>query len=99
MMDPQHNMAQYAESSAFLKSASLKDHLMIIQGMKDQVVLFKDSVTLTQRLILEGKDITLVPLPDAPHGWDTEGLAQTRYAYHKLVDYFKTYLGEGPTPQ
>ena len=98
MMDPQHNMAQYAKSSAFLKSAGLEDHLMIIHGMKDQVVLFKDSVTLTQRLILEGKDVTLVPLPDAPHGWDTEGLAQTRYAYHKLVDYFKTYLGEGPTP-
>jgi dipeptidyl-peptidase 4 len=37
-------------------------------------------------------------LPNAPHGWDTEGMAQTRYAYHKLVDYFQKYLGEGPSP-
>jgi dipeptidyl-peptidase-4 len=66
---------------------------MIIHGMKDDTVLFKDSVTLAERLILQGKDIDLVVLPDAPHGWDTEGLAQTRFAYHKLVDHFAKYLG------
>ena len=98
MMAPQGNEALYAKSSAFLKSGGLEDHLMLLQGMRDQVVLFKDSVVLTERLILEGKDVTLVPLPNAPHGWDTEGLAQTRYAYHKLTDYFETWLGEGPTP-
>jgi dipeptidyl-peptidase-4 len=96
MMAPQDHRTQYAKSSAFLKSEGLKDHLMIIHGMKDQVVLFKDSVTLEQRLILEGRDVTLTVLPNAPHGWDTEGLAQTRYAYRKLADYFKAYLGEGP---
>ncbi len=98
MMAPQDHMEQYARSSAFLKSGGLEDHLMLLQGMRDQVVLFKDSVTLTQRLILQSKDVTLVPLPNAPHGWDTEGLALTRYAYHKLADYFRTWLGEGPTP-
>jgi dipeptidyl-peptidase 4 len=98
MMAPQDHMQQYAKSSAFLKSGGLHDHLMIVHGMKDQVVLFKDSVTLEQRLILQGKDIDLVVLPDAPHGWDTEGLAQTRYAYRKLTDYFQKYLGEGPNP-
>ena len=98
MMAPQDHMEQYAKSSAFLKSNGLQDHLMIIHGMRDDTVLFKDSVTLEQRLILEGKDITMVALSDAPHGWDTEGLAQTRFAFHKLVDYFKTYLGEGPNP-
>ena len=95
MMAPQGNEALYTKSSAFLKSGGLEDHLMIIQGMRDQVVLFKDSVVLTQRLILEGKDITLVPLPNAPHGWDTEGLAQTRYAYHKLTSYFAAHLRPG----
>jgi dipeptidyl-peptidase-4 len=95
MMAPQDHMAQYARSSAFLKSGGLEDHLMIIHGMRDQVVLFKDSVTLEQRLILEGKDLDFVVLPDAPHGWDTEGLAQTRYAYRRLVNYFAKYLGGG----
>ena len=99
MMAPQDHMAQYAKSSAFLKSGGLEDHLLILHGMRDQTVLFKDSVTLEQRLILQGKDIRLVALPDAPHGWDTEGLAQTRYAYHQLVDYFAEHLGQGPTPE
>ena len=51
------------------------------------------------RPLPKGKDIRLVALPDAPHGWDTEGLAQTRYAYHQLVDYFAEHLGQGPTPE
>ena len=58
----------------------------------DDTVLFKDSVTLEQRLILQGGDVDFVMLPDAPHGWDTRGLAQTRYAFHKLYDYFERYM-------
>ncbi len=96
MMDPQTHVAAYTASSAFLKSGGLQGHLMLLQGMRDNVVLFKDSVTLTERLILQGKDVTLTPLPDAPHGWDTEGLAQTRYAYRRLVDYFNRWLGPVP---
>jgi dipeptidyl-peptidase-4 len=65
--------------------------------MRDDTVLFKDSVTLEQRLILQGNDVDFVMLPNAPHGWDTEGLAQTRFAYHKLFDYFERYLG-APAP-
>ena len=98
MMAPQDHIKQYTRSSAFLKSAGLQDHLMLLHGMRDQIVLFKDSVTLTERLILQGKDIRLTPLPNAPHGWDTEGMAQTRYAYHQMIDYFRQYLGQGPTP-
>ena len=92
MMDPQTHAEQYRQSSAYLKSGGLEGHLMLLQGMRDDVVLFKDSVVLTERLILQGKDVTLTPLPDAPHGWDTQGLAQTRYAYGKLVDYFNRWV-------
>jgi dipeptidyl-peptidase 4 len=95
MMAPEGHAKEYSAASAFLKSGELADHLMIIHGMRDDTVLFKDSVTLEQRLILEGKDVDLVVLPDAPHGWDTEGMAQTRYAYRRLVEYFSKYLGEG----
>lgn len=98
MMMPQGHEAQYAKSSAFLHSGGLKGHLMLLHGMRDEVVLFKDSVTLTQRLILQGKNVDLVPLPNAPHSWDTQGLAQTRYGYHKLVDYFERYLGAPQQP-
>jgi dipeptidyl-peptidase-4 len=96
MMAPQDHEAQYEKSSAFLRSAGLEGHLMIIHGMRDDTVLFKDSVTLEQRLILQGKDVDFVPLPDAPHGWDTQGLAQTRYAFQKLYDHFERYLAARP---
>jgi dipeptidyl-peptidase-4 len=93
---PQDHPTEYARSSAFTHAAGLQDHLMIIQGMRDTTVLFKDSVSLVQRLILLGKDVDLVALPDAPHGWDTEALAQTRFAFHKLAGHFERYLGKGP---
>ncbi len=94
MMAPQDHAEQYAHSSAFLRSGELKDHLMLIHGMRDDVVLFKDSVTLQQRLILQENDIDFLMLPNSPHGWDTLGLAQTRYAFRKLVGYFDRYLKE-----
>lgn len=94
MMAPQGHEAQYAKSSAFLRSGNLKGHLMLLHGMRDDVVLFKDSVTLYQRLILQGKHVDLVVLPNAPHGWDTEGMAQTRYGYHKLYEFFERWLGK-----
>jgi dipeptidyl-peptidase 4 len=92
MMAPQDHQAQYAKSSPYLRSGDLKGHLMLIHGMRDNIVLFKDSVTLVQRLILQGKDVDFVVLPNAPHGWDTRGLAQTRYAFHKLYEHFQRYL-------
>ena len=96
MGTPQDHPEEYAQSSPFTHAAGLQDHLMIIQGMRDTTVLFKDSVSLVQRLILLGKDVDLVALPDAPHGWDTEALTQTRFAFHKLVSHFERYLGKGP---
>lgn len=93
MMAPQDHAAEYARASPFLRSGTLQDHLMLIHGMRDDVVLFKDSVMLDQRLILQGKDVDFVMLPDSPHGWDTLGLAQTRFAFHKLVAHFERYLG------
>ena len=52
-------------------------------------------MTLVQRLILLGKDVDFVVLPNSGHGWDNESLAQTRFAYKKLVDFFDRYL-RGP---
>lgn len=98
MMSPDDQPEAYAESSAYLQADGLQDHLMIIHGMRDRIVLFKDSVSLVQRLMLLGKDVDFVALPDSRHGWDNEGLYQTRFAFHKLVDHFERYLGKGPSP-
>jgi dipeptidyl-peptidase 4 len=96
MMRPQDQEKEYGKASSYAYAAGLQDHLMIIHGMRDTTVLFKDSVSLVQRLMLMGKDVDFVVLPDSQHAWDTEGLAQTRFAYHKLIAHFERYLGRGP---
>jgi dipeptidyl-peptidase-4 len=96
MGTPQDHPKEYERSSAYSHVAGLEDHLMIIHGMRDTTVLFRDTVALVQRLILLGKDVDLVMLPDAPHAWDTEALVQTRFAFQKLVGHFNRYLGSGP---
>ena len=93
---PDTHPEAYRKSSAISHGENLQDHLMIIHGMRDTTVLFKDSLSLVQRLILFGKDVDLVALPDAQHGWDTEGLAQTVFAFKKLAGHFERHLGKGP---
>ncbi len=92
MMRPQEDMTAYADASSHTKAAGLQGHLMLIHGMRDVVVLYKDSAWLTQYLLQLGKDVELVTLPDAGHGWDLEGLAQTRYAFQRLVEFFERHL-------
>jgi len=95
MMRPQDHPEEYDDSSAYLHAHGLEDPLMIIHGMRDEVVLFKDSVVLVERLIQLDKDVELVALPDAGHGWDNEGLAQTRFAFRRLFAHFERYLKTG----
>jgi dipeptidyl-peptidase-4 len=96
MMAPQDQPEEYMDSSAFAHAAGLRDHLMIIHGMRDRIVLFKDSVNLVERLMRMGKDVDFVVLPNSSHGWDTEGSYQTIFAFKKLIGHFERYLGKGP---
>ena len=93
MMRPQEHMEAYADASSHTKAHGLRGHLMLIHGMRDAVVLYKDSAWLTQYLLQMGKSVELVTLPDAGHGWDLEGLAQTRHAFRQLVRFFEVHLG------
>jgi dipeptidyl-peptidase 4 len=93
MMRPQEQPAEYADASSHTKARGLRGRLMLIHGMRDPVVLYKDSAWLTQYLLQLGKDVELVTLPDAGHGWDLETLVQTRYAFRRLVDFFVRELG------
>jgi len=94
---PQDQPEAYADSSAFTHAAGLEDPLMIIHGMRDRIVLFKDSLQLMENLMLLGKAdlLELVALPNSPHGWDARELYQTRYAFKKLVDHFDRHLDPG----
>jgi dipeptidyl-peptidase-4 len=92
MLRPQEHPTEYARASSHTRAAGLTGRLMLIHGMRDVVVLYKDSAWLTQQLLQLGKEVELVTLPDAGHGWDLEGLAQTRYAFRRLVDFFERAL-------
>ncbi len=92
MMRPQEQREAYISASSHTKAAGMQDHLLLIHGMRDAVVLYKDSVWLTQYLMQLGKDVELLTLPDAGHGWDLEANYQTRYAFEKMLEYFDRHL-------
>ena len=97
MAMPQEHPKEYASASAFTFASGLRDHLMIIHGMRDTTVMFRDSVSLVEQLMLLGKDVDFVVAPNSQHGWDNEGLYQTLFTFRKLVGHFDRYL-KGPTP-
>ena len=95
MDTPQQRPAEFARASSSTKAAGLRDALMLVHGMRDVVVLYRDSVWLTQYLMQLGRDVELVTLPDAPHGWDLGPRYQTRYAFHRMLEFFDRYLAPG----
>ncbi|WP_376690678.1 prolyl oligopeptidase family serine peptidase [Wenzhouxiangella sp. EGI_FJ10409] len=73
----------------------LSDPLMIIHGMHDDIVPFKTTLMLTEKLMLLGKDFDLVAMPRAPHWWaGTEHYAV--YTFGKLEDFFRRHVTPGP---
>ncbi len=73
-------------------AGNLRDHLLIIHGMEDDVVPFKTSVALAEELMRLGKDFDFAFAPAATHGWTQRPYVAT-YLLRKLVDHFDRYLG------
>jgi dipeptidyl-peptidase 4 len=76
----------------------LQDHLLIIHGIQDDIVPFKSTVTMAEKLIALGKDFDLAVAPRSPHAWTR----QEHYAVfmmRKLVQHFDRHLRPGPTPE
>jgi len=84
--------ARYERQSALYHTAGLADPLMIIHGTRDEVVLYADTIALIEKFIAQGKRFELVTLPGSGHSWARESLAQTRFAYGKMVEFFTTHL-------
>jgi dipeptidyl-peptidase-4 len=81
----------FVRGSAQHLGDGLRDHLLIIHGVMDDVVPFRTTMTLIERLILLGKDVDLATAPAATHGWT----AREPYAiffYRKLLNYFDQHL-------
>lgn len=84
--------ARYERQSALYQTAGLADPLMIIHGTRDVVVLYADTIALTEKLMANRKLYELVTLPGANHSWATDSLDQTRYAYRKMIEFFDRHL-------
>ena len=88
---PQSHPEVFEQQRAYKLAGNLRDHLMIIHGMADDVVPFQTSVQLAEAFIREGKDFELVVAPAATHRWDTQP-DDAQYLFGKLVDWFDRYL-------
>jgi dipeptidyl-peptidase-4 len=80
--------------SALRMGENLQDHLLFIQGMQDDVVPFKTTVMLAERLMMLGKDFDIAIAPTAPHGWSQKEYYAV-FMLRKLVQHFDRYLGRG----
>ena len=83
---------RYARQTPQQHTEGLEDPLMIIHGNADVVVLYGDSLDLVSRLIRDGKRFELVTLPGGSHAWDVDNLAQTRFSFNKMLDFFDRHV-------
>lgn len=92
---PSSHPEAFRQGSAVLFAEGLRDPLLIIHGMQDGIVLFKDSVALAEKLMLLGKDFDFVPLPSSVH----DAMRRDYTAAHvlrKIAQHFERHLGKGP---
>ncbi|HUM11201.1 MAG TPA: prolyl oligopeptidase family serine peptidase [Myxococcaceae bacterium] len=75
--------------------AGLRDPLLIIHGMADDVVPFQTSVMLAQALVKAHKRFELAFTPTATHAW-TAREDDALYLYGRLVDFFERWIPPGP---
>ncbi len=76
-------------------AGNLRDHLLIIHGMEDDVVPFATSVALAEEFMRLGKSFDFAFAPAATHGW-TQRPYYATYLMKRLVDHFDRYIGPGP---
>lgn len=76
-------------------AGNLRDHLLLIHGMQDDVVPFASIVAMAEEFMRLGKDFDFAMAPAATHGW-TQRPYYARYLMNKLVTHFDRHLGAGP---
>lgn len=91
---PQSHPATFTRG-ALQYAGNLRDHLLLIHGMQDDVVPFSSAVELAEEFMKQGKDFDFAFAPAATHGW-TQRPYYATYLLRKLVAHFDRYLGPGP---
>lgn len=90
---PQSHPATF-ERGALQYAGNLRDHLLLIHGMQDDVVPISTSIKLAEEFMRLGKDFDFAFAPAATHGW-TQRPYYARHLLGKLVQHFDRYLGPG----
>jgi dipeptidyl-peptidase-4 len=93
--DPASHPLAFQNGSAMGLGDKLQDHLLIIHGMMDDVVPFRTTMALAERLMLLGKDFDLATAPAATHAWSARE-SYAVYFLRKLTQYFDRYLKAPP---
>jgi dipeptidyl-peptidase-4 len=75
--------------------AGLRDPLLIIHGMADDVVPFQTSVMLVQEMVKAHKKFEFAFTPTATHAWSAKE-DDAIYFYGRLVDFFERWIPPGP---
>lgn len=94
---PQTHPDVFANNGAIHFAQNLRDPLLLMHGMEDDIVPFQTSVALAEKLIELGKEFDFTFAPAATHAWTT----RPDYALHffrKLVGHFDRYLRAAPRP-
>ena len=87
----------FRRSSAYTFAEGLQDHLMLIHGVVDDVVLFRDSEALAEKLMMLDKNFDFVMLPSSPHAAVQKDYV-ARFILRKITEHFDRHLGRGPRP-
>lgn len=88
---PESHPDAFVRGSALHLGENLRDPLLIIHGLMDDVVPFRTTMALAERLMLLGKDFDLATAPAATHAW-TAREPYAIYFYRKLVQFFDRHL-------
>ena len=89
---PASHPEAFVRGSALHLGDELRDPLLIIHGLMDDVVPFRTTMALAERLMLLGKDFDVATAPAATHAW-TAREHYALYFYRKLVQFFDRHLG------
>lgn len=92
---PQTHPETFVRGNVVPEAKNLRDALLIIHGMMDDVVPFKTSIDLAEELIKHGKDFDFAFAPGATHGW-SQRPDYAAYLLRKLVAFFDRHLAPAP---
>ena len=91
---PQTHPNTFENSTLLNYGEKLSDPLLIIQGLHDDVVPFRSTLMLMEKLLLLGKDFDVAIMPTSPHWWATSEYYGI-YTFRKLVQFLDEHVGPG----